>query len=83
MNKFLVAAVITLSATACMKQPEEASRAGNDFTVEKLFTHDGCTVYRFEDGTHYRYFTNCKGRTEWNESCGKNCSKQQSVNGQP
>lgn len=82
MKKFLVAAVIALSATACMKQPEEAHSAGNDITVETLFTHDGCTVYRFYDN-NWRYFTNCKGRTEWNESCGKNCSKQQSVDGQP
>lgn len=75
---FLAALVLT----GCVKEPEEAKSAGKEFTVKTLFTHEGCTVYRFFDG-NYRYFTNCKGRAEWTESCGKNCTRHQSVDGQP
>lgn len=45
------------------------------FDVQPLFTHDGCTVYRFDGmafgGRHFGYFTNCKGTTEWPVGCGK------------
>jgi hypothetical protein len=33
------------------------------YTVEYLFEHDGCKVYRFEDRGNNVYFTNCKGET--------------------
>lgn len=49
------------------------------WTVEN--TVDGCTVYRFYDSGYKRYFTNCKGSTEWRENCGKNCSRNVSVDG--
>ena len=80
MKRLIILAAAMLLA-GCIKAPEEAQHDWRDFAVEKLFTHDGCTVYRFLDGS-YRYFTNCKGRTEWTESCGKNCSREQSVDGQ-
>ena len=43
--------------------------------VDRLFDHDGCTVYRFRDG-ETRYFVKCRdgsARTEWSEryQCGK------------
>lgn len=58
-------AIITLLALAgCNGKPEEATRISEDFTVERLFTHDGCTVYRFKDAGA-RYFTNCQGGTSW------------------
>lgn len=71
-----------LLLTACDKvQPETVQRAGVDATVEKLFTVDGCTVYRFYDSGYKRYFTNCKGSVEWRENCGKNCSRSVEVSG--
>lgn len=38
-----------------------------DFKVEKLFTHEGCTVYRFVDG-NVVYYSNCNNgsSTQWN-----------------
>lgn len=30
-----------------------------DFKIEKLFTHEGCTVYRFRDKGYTRHFTHC------------------------
>jgi len=43
--------------------PLESTKAVNNktYTVEYLFEHDGCKVYRFMDGGHFVYFTNCKG----------------------
>ncbi|MCD7899431.1 MAG: DUF4884 domain-containing protein [Bacteroides sp.] len=31
------------------------------YTVDYLFEHDGCKVYRFYDRGNYVYFTNCRG----------------------
>lgn len=33
------------------------------YTIEYLFEHDGCKVYRFFDMGHYVYFTNCNNCT--------------------
>lgn len=61
-----------LYLTACQKNAEQTARVGNDFKVEKLFTHEGCTVYRFDDNRTV-YYTNCQGSTQ--SSCGKNCQQ--------
>ena len=82
----MIRAAITLAAlvllSGCYKQAESSATAGLDFRVERLFTHDGCTVYRFQYfGT--KYFTRCDGsvsaEVSWQESCGKSCSRQVSV----
>jgi hypothetical protein len=55
---------ILLGLTACkVQQPitKEVSKNNKDYTVEYLFQHDGCKVYRFKDGSYYVYFTNCNG----------------------
>ena len=59
------------------------ANAGNvNYNVSKLFTYEGCSVYRFEDGwARYKYFTNCSGTTSWTEYCGKSCTTQESVTG--
>lgn len=78
--KFVIIAV-ALFLVACGKiESESTQKAGIDATVEKLFTVDGCTVYRFIDSGSRRYFTNCKGSTQWTEGCGKNCSRDMGVN---
>ncbi len=79
--KILVLALAMFALFGCEKQAEMSQPAGVGFQVDKLFTVDGCTVYRFRDFTNPRYFTNCKGSTEWRESCGKNCSKDSGVYG--
>ena len=72
--------VLTILALAllagCSKPAETSTSVGVKFVVDKLFTHEGCTVYRFEDGGSKRYFTNCNGSTSWQENCGKNCTRQ-------
>lgn len=46
-----------------IEQPLSVNRADNNrtYTVEYLFEHDGCKVYRFRDNGNYIYFTNCNG----------------------
>lgn len=65
----------------CSQQGEVTVSVNNRFTVDKLFTHEGCTVYRFYDGGAYRYYTNCSGSTQWVEGCGKGCVRQNGVSG--
>lgn len=59
--------------TACQKPAESSTSVGREFRVEKLFTYEGCTVYRFFDDRHV-YYTNCQGSTQ--HSCGKNCEQR-------
>ena len=79
MKKIFAILVIAILA-GCAKQAETSSAAGAEFVVDKLFTHEGCTVYRFTDYGNPRYFTNCSGSTAWQETCGKNCTRQMSIN---
>lgn len=76
-------ALVAISLSGCMeaKKAETSTSAGTEFVVDKLFTVDGCTVYRFEDGGRLRYFTNCSGSTQWHESCGKNCTRPNGIEG--
>lgn len=74
-----VAAAILSSMAGCQKAAESSTPVGVEFRVDRLFKHDGCTVYRFDDGGRSRYFAKCDGATtssmEWRESCGKNCTR--------
>lgn len=71
-----------LMLAGCYNKPEINAPATNgDFEVQKLFTIDGCTVYRFNDSVP-RYFTKCvdaRSETTWWEGCGKNCSRDMTV----
>lgn len=46
-------------------QPLETIPSQNNetYTVQYLFEHEGCKVYRFYDKGNYVYFTNCRGET--------------------
>lgn len=58
MKRFVLIAMLVL-ATGCAKNAERTDTKGvGGFRVETLFTHDGCTVYRFED-MRTRYYAKC------------------------
>jgi len=80
MTRYAIAALVLLALAGCEKPAEQSQRAGTEFIVDKLFTVDQCTVYRFADGGRSRYFTNCPGSTSYTESCGKNCTYDGGVN---
>ncbi|MDR1091238.1 MAG: DUF4884 domain-containing protein [Prevotella sp.] len=61
----LLSAVVTIlivGLSSCAA-PIYSKPAGNNqgYTVDYLFEHDGCKVYRFQDRGKYVYFTNCTG----------------------
>lgn len=57
-----VAAALLVLVAGCNKRAESTVTTTAGFQVSKLFTADGCTVYRFYD-SGLRYFTNCSGST--------------------
>jgi hypothetical protein len=77
--------LIALLCAACNKVPEETSQTSNpNVKVEKLFTHDGCTVYRFYDGGRDHYFSKCenaKTQTISEQSCGRGCVRDEVISG--
>lgn len=78
-----ISAIIIFSTllSGCDKEAESTVKAGSDFNVDKLFTVDGCSVYRFYDGGRNVYFTNCPGQTQYTQSCGKSCTRSVGVSG--
>lgn len=76
MRILILAALLCLSA--CGKPSQETKETSNlNFKVEKLFTYEDCTVYRFIDD-HYVYYTNCSSTTSF-RNCGKACSIRDEV----
>ena len=53
--------LLLLALAGCAKEAEESRRAGKagEFMVERLFTNEGCTVYRFLDAGYHRYYVVC------------------------
>lgn len=71
-----------LALAGCGRNPAEAVAPSSNvhFQVGRLFTHEGCTVYRFVDGVHHRYYVRCDGghaaaHFDHTEQCGKNCTR--------
>lgn len=67
MKKIIIISIALLALTACeSKQVEEVKASSNQsYPVEKLFTVDGITVYRFRDSDRYVYFTNRTGDVQY------------------
>ena len=89
----MIRSAITLAALALLagcepseRAPEVTTSAGTGYSVARLFTHDGCTVYRFYDKWRDRYFARCDGAVSSDASwvdrvqCGKaQCDEPHSV----
>ncbi|MCE4564041.1 DUF4884 domain-containing protein [Maribellus sp. CM-23] len=61
--KQIFAVLLLAALTACSGVPISIKSPENNstYSVEYLFEHDGCKVYRFYDRGEYVYFTNCLG----------------------
>ena len=80
--KKLLLILIALALTACdPATPEERAFRNKqiqekaqqyDYQIVKLFTRDGCTLYRFNDQGHRVYYASCNGSTSHDYTCGKN-----------
>ena len=77
--------VLVCLFTGCaLAKPLSTQPTNNEeITIEKLFDHDGCTVYRWRDGNLPRYYAKCSGATTvttaWDGSCGKSCRVERSL----
>lgn len=74
---------IALLITGCSAKSESTVQTSNsNVKVEKLFEHEGCTAYRFDDQRTVHY-VRCTGQpitsTSENVSCGKNCTREQNT----
>lgn len=76
----LALCLLLATLAGCERQPVITTLTGN-FAVDKLFTVDGCSVYRFTDSGWPRYFTDCRGTAEWTEPCGSDCYRPNGVEG--
>lgn len=63
--QFSTLCFLLLFTHCIIERPLTTKKSENNptYTVEYLFEHDGCKVYRFRDDGHYVYFTSCKGET--------------------
>ncbi len=58
----VLCALFLLSACSIQKPiTRQKSENNQTYTVDYLFEHDGCKVYRFYDHGNAVYFTNCNG----------------------
>lgn len=57
--------------TSCVQkvEPEATSKVGN-FTNEFLFEFEGCKMYRFKDGGRYIYWSDCRGKIQYDYTTG-------------
>lgn len=86
--RYLVLAALFLAGllvAGCAKDPETISRSTNpEFDVSRLFSYDGCIVYRFYDNGRLHYFARCGSEVETiaaqKKACGKGCVKEHSEN---
>lgn len=83
MNKALIAVLMaTAFLTGCNGDgayvDARVANPADSYSVRKLFTVDGCDVYRFSD-SRYVYFTNCQGSTNWSTNEGKSVSHYQNT----
>jgi hypothetical protein len=62
----IVAMGLLTGLASCLKNAQSMKTTSNrEFQVELLFVHDGVRVYRFQDNGRYIYYTDARGKTEW------------------
>lgn len=88
MTTSLTPGLVLVAAVAlggCMTPPVASAQTDNEqVAVDTLFTHDGCTMYRFRADYRYHYYARCSGsqpevQTMSPVSCGKNCVRDETV----
>ena len=71
-NTLIIA--LALIMLGCGKKAKEKIQTNNsEIKIDLLFEHDGCKIYRFTDGGHDVYWTDCRGKVEttYSRSTGK------------
>jgi hypothetical protein len=84
MMRALAACLVATSFMGCVAtEPVATSPSNNpDLHVDTLFTHDGCTIYRFRD-LAYHYYVRCQdaspAQTISTLGCGKTCRREEVI----
>ncbi len=74
--KYLI--IFSILMNGCSQSnPVETIKTNNEnYTVDFLFVHDGCSIYRFyDDGVHY--YVDCSGSTNTRRLSGKTIRYEQ------
>lgn len=71
-------AAIALSGCDIERETVEQTQQQGSWKVEKLFTADGCSVYRFYD-SRWIYYSNCQGQTQYEYTYNKQTQRQQAT----
>lgn len=76
--------LVAVALAGCGHQAESTATGTNPaIPVDTLFSHEGCTVYRFLDAGSFHYFSKCPGAghssTTANVSCGKSCRREDNI----
>lgn len=78
----VIIALILLLLVGCKQEALKVIPTNNDqFKIEELFTHSGCTVFRFNDDRPV-YYTVCDRNQTSTQSlfnCGKGCVASRQV----
>lgn len=69
MKKFILILVVSLLFISCVEKAQESVQLGN-FKNELLFETDGCKMYRFQDAGRYIYWSNCRGKVQYDYTTG-------------
>ncbi len=79
--KYTLLLALALLAGCNTEDPVSTNQTDNvKFRVDKLFTNEGCTIYRFTDGGYDHYYANCPGATAMEDhGCGKGCTRHEGV----
>ena len=62
---------LPLPGASCRQLSKDGTSLNSDYNVHKLFTVDGCTVYKFGKYND-KYFTNCAGAVQYTIPGSKN-----------
>ena len=67
MKKIILIIGVALLAS-CKSDPVSVERSSNgQIEIELVFEKDGCKMYRFNDGMQRVYYTDCTGKTHYQE----------------
>jgi hypothetical protein len=69
MKKIITILLISLLSASCVNEAKESTQLGN-FKNEFLFEVDGCKMYRFEDGSRFIYWSDCRGKVNYDYTTG-------------
>lgn len=81
-DRLAVLVAATLLLAGCTNDNDPVSRSSTDnsqIPIDKMFTHEGCTIYRFDDAGHYHYWADCRGSVSSTQTCGRNCTHEDGV----